>query len=63
MRLKAVTKNGYKNRFKTTGELFVNTEYKCLFGDSKVTVKDNNNKLLTLTLEELYLLEQEKLIG
>ena len=53
-------RNGFKNKFKITGELFVNTEYKCLCGNEKVKIQDPKNNLIQeISLEELYLLEQE----
>lgn len=56
-------RNGFKNKFKITGELFVNTEYKCLCGNEKVKIQDPKNNLIQeISLEELYLLEQENLV-
>jgi hypothetical protein len=56
-------KNGCKNKFKITGELFVNQEFKCLCGNEKVTIQDQkNNFIQEISLEELYLLEQENLV-
>lgn len=62
-KLKVEMKNGFKNKYKITGELFVNTEYKCLCGNEKVKIQDPKNNLIQeISLEELYLLEQENLV-
>jgi phage terminase large subunit-like protein len=52
-----------QKQIRDNGEQFVNQEYKCLTGDSEVTVKDDNGLVQTLTLEQLYLLEQEQLVS
>lgn len=50
-----------QKQIRDNGEQFVNQEYKCLTGDSLVKVQDDNGLIQELTLEELYLLEQEQL--
>lgn len=55
-------KNGFKNKYKITGELFVNTEYKCLCGNEKVNIQTSNGECKEISLEELYILEQNNLV-
>ena len=55
-------KNGFKNKYKITGELFVNTEYKCLCGNEKVKIQTSNGECKEISLEELYILEQNNLV-
>ena len=52
-----------QKQIQDNGELFVNTEYKCLCGNEKVKIQDPKNNLIQeISLEELYLLEQENLV-
>ena len=51
-----------QKQIQDNGEMFVNQEFKCLTGDSKVSVQDSYGKVQELTLEELYTLEQENLV-
>jgi len=55
-------KLGYRNKFVTIGEKFVNTEFKCLGGDSKITIQEDSGNIREISLEELYILEQENLV-
>jgi len=50
-----------QKQIRDNGEQFVNQEYKCLTGDARVTVEYDNGLVQEMTLEELYLLEQEQL--
>lgn len=43
------------------GELFCNVEYKCLGGDSKITIEEDSGNIREISLEELYILEQEQI--
>lgn len=51
-----------QKQIQDNGEMFCRQEYMCLTGDSKVSVQDSYGKVQELTLEELYTLEQEKLV-
>lgn len=43
--------------------MFVRQEFMCLCGNEKVKIQDPNNNLIQeISLEELYLLEQENLV-
>lgn len=50
-----------QKQIRDNGEQFVNQEYKCLTGDARVAVEYDNGLVQEMTLEELYLLEQEQL--
>lgn len=52
-----------QKQIRDNGEQFVNQEYKCLSGDSKVKVQDDDGIIQEMTLEELYILEQERLVS
>ena len=50
-----------QKQIRDNGEMFVRQEYQCLCGDSKVSIKTDSGIIQEVSLEELYLLEQEHL--
>lgn len=52
-----------QKQIQDNGEMFVRQEFMCLCGNEKVKIQDPKNNLIQeISLEELYLLEQENLV-
>ena len=52
-----------QKQIQDNGEMFVRQEFMCLCGNEKVKIQDTKNNLIQeISLEELYLLEQENLV-
>ena len=51
-----------QKQIQDNGEMFVNQEYKCLCGNEKVNIQTSNGECKEISLEELYILEQNNLV-
>lgn len=51
-----------QKQIQDNGEMFVNQEYKCLCGNEKVNIQTSNGECREISLEELYILEQNNLV-
>lgn len=51
-----------QKQIQDNGELFVNQEFKCLCGNEKVNIQTSNGEYREISLEELYILEQNNLV-
>lgn len=51
-----------QKQIQDNGEMFVNQEFKCLCGNEKVNIQTSNGECKEISLEELYILEQNNLV-